>query len=75
MKHKATKPDSTELAIDHTKHEFAETQLELADIYVQLTQYELGYEYLIMAKQFYEDTDSCEKKDENYSDWKKDKKY
>jgi hypothetical protein len=41
----------------------AQIHQELADIYVQLFQYELARENLIISKQFYENTDSYQKED------------
>jgi hypothetical protein len=47
--------------VDSVNSEVAETHQDLADIYVQLSQYRLARENLIISKQLYEKTDAYQK--------------
>lgn len=49
--------------INSIKREYSENYEELADIYVQLSQYEEGYKNLITAKQICEDSDFYDKEE------------
>jgi hypothetical protein len=63
VKDKAMKTELTALDISFTNRDLAQIYQELVDIYVQLFQYKLAREHLIISKQFYENTDSYQKED------------
>jgi hypothetical protein len=60
MEYKAIATNSIEL-VDLVNSEVAETHQDLADIYIQLSQYGLAHENLTISKQLYEKTDYYQK--------------
>lgn len=57
MKNKAIAADLSKLGIDYVNTDVADVHLELADIYIHLSQHSLAYENLIISKQLYDTTD------------------